>query len=151
MQTLSAIRPARRSPESPLGELLRLHRPRLLMVEDDRSLEPLVRRAARSLDPPVLVDWCDSAESARELLARRFYDVVLADYLLDGDDAGLALRGDCWELQPQAVFAMTSSYALEDYLHSVGRPGSPFLPKPFGLWECRRFLASLLRPGRGRP
>lgn len=135
---------------SSLTELLRLHSPRMLVVEDDRDLEPLVRRAASSLDPPVAVDWCRSADAARALLERRYYDVVLADYVLEGHDAGLALRADCWRLQPQAVFAMTSSYALQDYLHSVGRPGSPFLPKPFDLWSLRRFVASLLVREGGR-
>jgi len=134
-------------PQSPLHELVRLHGPRLLVVEDDWSLEPLVRRAAHSLSPPVAVDWCTSTASARERLAHQFYDIVLADYLLDGPEAGLALRGDCWRLQPQAIFAMTSSYPLDEYLHGVGRPGSPFLPKPFDLWSCRSFVASLLRDG----
>lgn len=136
---------------SSLTELLRLHTPRMLVVEDDHDLEPLVRRAAGSIDPAVNVDWCSSAEAARELLARRYYDVVLADYVLEGCDAGLALRADCWQLQPQAVFAMTSSYPLQDYLHSVGRPGSPFLPKPFDLWSLRRFVASLLVREGGQP
>jgi hypothetical protein len=39
---------------------------------------------------------------------------------------------------------MTSSYPLSDYLHSVGRPGSPFLAKPFDVWTCRQFVESLL-------
>lgn len=134
---------------STLPELLRLHGLRLLVVEDDRDLEPLVRRAAGSLSPPVAVDWCTSAEQARELLARRYYDAVLADYALEGENSGLALRADCWKHQPQAVFAMTSSYPLTDYLHSVGRAGCPFLPKPFDVWTCRRFVQSLLASERG--
>ena len=130
--------------ESSLPELLKLHGPRMLVVEDDRDLEPLVRRAVGSLSPPVAVDWCTSAEQARVLLASRYYDVVLADYVLEGNGAGLDLRSDCWTFQPQAVFAMTSSYPLTEYLHSVGRPGSPFLAKPFDVWRCRRFVSSLL-------
>lgn len=127
-----------------LPELLRLHGPRMLVVEDDRDLEPLVRRAAESIRPCVSVDWCTSVEQARCLLRIAYYDVVLADYQLEGEQAGLALRRDCWELQPQAVFAMTSAYPLPDYLHSVGHPGCPFLAKPFDVWTCRRFVSSLL-------
>jgi DNA-binding response OmpR family regulator len=126
-------------------ELLQLHQPRMLVVEDDWDLEPIVRRAVCSLDPPVAVDWCTSVEQAHERLLRRYYDVVLADYVLEGDRAGIALRSECWELQPQAVFAMTSSWPLAEYLHSIGRPGSPFLAKPFDVWRCRAFVAALLR------
>jgi DNA-binding NtrC family response regulator len=132
-----------------LPELLRLHGPRILVVEDDRDLEPLVRRSVGTLEPRVTVDWCTSAEQARRLLCVRYYDAVLADYQLEGTRAGLSLRSDCWELQPQATFAMTSSYPLSEYLHSVGRPGSPFLPKPFDAWACRDFIASLLEPDDG--
>jgi DNA-binding NtrC family response regulator len=130
-----------------LPELLHLHGPRILVVEDDRELEPLVRRAASGLEPAARIDWCTSTEQAHTLLAIRFYDAVLADWRLEGARAGIALRAECWQLQPQAVFAMTSSYPLSSYLHSVGRPGIPFLAKPFDLWRCREFLASLLEEG----
>jgi len=140
----SRRRASARSLADSLPELLRLHAPRMLVVEDDRELRPIVRRAAASMQPAVAVDWCASVEHARRLLRLRYYDVVLADYQLEGDAAGLALRSDCWELQPQAVFAMTSAYPLIEYLHSVGGPGCPFLQKPFDLWTCRRFVSSLL-------
>ena len=132
-----------------LPELLQLHGPRILLVEDDCELEPLVRRAAGALRPAVSIDWCTSTEQAHELLASRFYDAVIADWCLEGSHAGLELRVECWRLQPQAVFAMTSSYPLSTYLHSVGRPGIPFLAKPFDVWRCREFLASLLVSGEG--
>jgi DNA-binding NtrC family response regulator len=128
---------------------MHLHGRRILVVEDDRDLEPLVRRAAASLRPPASVDWCTSTEQAQTLLATRFYDAVLADWRLEGAHAGLELRADCWHLQPQAVFAMTSSYPLSSYLHSVGRPGIPFLAKPFDLWSCREFLSSLIADNEG--
>lgn len=132
-----------------LPELLHLHGPRILVVEDDRELEPIVRRAAASLRPPAGVDWCTSTEEAQTLLSMRFYDAVIADWRLEGARAGLDLRIDCWNLQPQAVFAMTSSYPLSSYLHSVGRRGIPFLAKPFDLWRCRQFLESLLASEEG--
>jgi DNA-binding NtrC family response regulator len=132
-----------------LPELLHLHCPRILVVEDDRELEPLVRRAASGLRPAARIDWCTSTEQAHTLLSMRYYDAVLADWCLEGAHAGLALRVDCWHLQPQAVFAMTSSYPLSSYLYSVGRPGIPFLAKPFDLWRCREFLSSLLAGEKG--
>ena len=132
-----------------LPELVQLHGARILVVEDDRDLEPLVRRAAHTLLPPAAVDWCTSASHAHALLADRYYDAVIADWSLEGATAGLSLRAECWQLQPQAVFAMTSAYPLSRYLNSVGRPGIPFLAKPFDLWSCREFLSSLLAHEEG--
>jgi len=132
-----------------LPELLHLHGPRLLVVEDDRELEPLVRRAADALRPPARVDWCTSTEQAHGLLETGFYDAVLADWNLEGGTVGFALRTDCWQFQPQAVFAMTSSYPLSRYLHSVGGAGIPFLAKPFDFGRCLDFLTSLLSSEEG--
>src|SRR5687767_5372987 len=101
-----------------LPELVSLHGARILVVEDDRELEALVRRAAHTLVPPASVDWCTSAAQAHALLASRYYDVVIADWSIDGAAAGLSLRVECWQLQPQAMFAMTSAYPLSNYLHS---------------------------------
>ena len=78
-----------------LPELLHLHGPRILVVEDDRELEPLVRRAASFLRPAARIDWCTSTEQAHTLLSMRFYDAVLADWRLEGAHAGLELRVDC--------------------------------------------------------
>jgi DNA-binding NtrC family response regulator len=138
--------PTRRSPAiaSWLPELLQLHGPLILVVEDDRDLEPLVRRAAASLVPRVSIDWCTSADTAHELLKRHFYDAVIADWQFERARAGLSLRADCWRYQPQAVFALTSAYPFDRYLQVVGQRGIPFLAKPFDLWRCREFLASLV-------
>lgn len=131
--------------------LRRPERPRMLVVEDDRELEPLVRRTLTALETPVDIDWCCATSLAYGYLAREFYDLVLVDYLLEGSRAGITLRSACWELQPQAVFAMTSSYPLPEYLRSVGRPGTPFLPKPFGTRELRTFVLSLLEESGSPP
>ncbi len=135
--------------ESWLPELADLHGPRILVVEDDRELEPLVRRAAGTLAPPVAVDWCTNTEAAHDLLATGFYDAVISDWRLDGDLSGIALRSECFELQPQAVFAMTSAYPLSRYLYSVGGRATPFLAKPFDLVRCRKFLRSLITSEEG--
>jgi DNA-binding response OmpR family regulator len=122
------------------------HEPRMLVVEDDRDLEPVMRRVIRSIRPDVTVDWVSDARSARSLLGIHFYDVVLVDQCLGEDGSGLSLRARCWEIQPQAIFAVMSAWPLSDYLHSVGGAGTPFLRKPFALVDCRAFLRALLRP-----
>jgi len=82
-----------------LPERVLLHGARILVVEDDRELEPLVRRAALTMVPPAAVDWCTSARHAHELLTTRYYDAVIADFCLEGSAAGLSLRAECWQLQ----------------------------------------------------
>lgn len=122
------------------------HEPRMLVVEDDLDLEPVLRRLVASIRKDVTVDWARDARSARELLAIHFYDAVLVDQCLGEEGSGLGLRACCWESQPQAIFAVMSAWPLSDYLHSVGGAGTPFLRKPFALAECRALLRSLLRP-----
>ena len=124
------------------------HEPRMLVVEDDRDLEPVVRRVVDSIRSDVAVDWVGDAQSARGLLDEHYYDVVLVDQCLGEEGSGLSLRTRCWEKQPQAIFAVMSAWPLSDYLHSVGGAGTPFLRKPFALPECRSFLRALLRPIR---
>lgn len=142
---------ASQRPHPSMSPAERLRPRRMLVVEDDRDLEPLVRRAMAALDPPVEVDWCSATPLAYGYLARGFYDLVLVDYLLEGSRAGITLRSACWELQPQAVFAMTSCYPLTEYLRSVGRPGTPFLPKPFGARQLSGFVLSLLGEAEPSP
>jgi len=124
------------------------HEPRMLVVEDDRDLEPVIRRVVHSIRDDVSVDWATGTRAARRLLASRFYDIVLVDQCLGDESSGLRLRGQCWEKQPQAIFAAMSAWPLSDYLHSVGGAGTPFLRKPFTLSECRTFLRSMLRSPR---
>jgi len=124
------------------------HEARMLVVEDDLDLEPVMRRVVRSIRPEVTVDWVGDAQSARSLLGIHFYDVVLVDQCLGEEGSGLGLRARCWESQPQAIFAVMSAWPLSDYLHSVGGAGTPFLRKPFALADCRAFLRALLRPLR---
>jgi len=127
------------------------HEPRMLVVEDDSDLEPVLRRLLDSIRPEVALDWARDARSAREFLDAYFYDVVLVDQALGEGGSGLGLRPLCWERQPQAIFAVMSAWPLSDYLHSVGGAGTPFLHKPFAVGECRAFLSALLRtPQRTR-
>jgi len=125
------------------------HEPRMLVVEDDLDLEPVIRRLAHAIRPDVTIDWVGDAQSARALLQEHCYDAVLVDQCLGEEGSGLGLRSRCWESQPQAIFAVMSAWPLSDYLHSVGGAGTPFLRKPFALAECRAFLRSLLRARRG--
>ncbi len=117
--------------------------PRLLVVEDDKDLMTFLRRIAFRVEPDLAVDWAGSVADARKLMHRQPYDLVLADYVLDTHESGLVLRSWLERRYPQVGFAMMSAYPIGDYLAYSG-PGCPFLPKPFTVKECRRFLSQTL-------
>jgi hypothetical protein len=43
----------------------RIRSPRILVVEDDPAIIPLVTRALVQLDPDIVLDWAFNAEDAR--------------------------------------------------------------------------------------
>ena len=124
--------------------VLRIRRPRVLVVEDDVDLGTVVRRTIRSLDPDLAVDWCTSAEEARHYLKQHEYDVVLTDFMLEGRQSGLTLRDAVRRHQPHASFAVMSSLPVGDFLRAVRGAPCPFLAKPFAVAELRSFLDGLL-------
>lgn len=117
----------------------RLLSPRLLVVEDDPQMIPLLTRALRLLDPDIQLDWATSAKEGRGALASGHYDAVLADFVLEDSDSGFSLYEDSRTLQPDARFAMMSALPISPPEQSCG-----LLRKPFDVLECRRFLEGLL-------
>ena len=121
-------------------------RPRMLVVEDDLDLQPVVWRAAYSIDPLLIVDWATSAGSARRRLESRRYVLVLADYLLAEGSSGLRVAR--WARPASGRFAMMSAFPVRDEMVGCGLAGCPFLPKPFSLRQLRGFLLGLLPASR---
>lgn len=120
--------------------LLRIHRPRLLVVEDDPDMWRLIERAAREANPEVLIHWTTDAEGARSALECFEFDAVLADFMLENSQSGWWLLGECRRLQPRARIALSSSLPLR----APGAVGCPFLQKPFGIEQCRSFVTQLI-------
>ena len=116
----------------------RLRSPRLLVIEDDPSIIPLLTRALIQLDPDIVLDWACNADEGRSALASCDYDAVLADFMLADSESGLALYEDCQALQPDACFAMMSALPIR-----LPERRFRFLRKPFDVDDCRRFLADL--------
>ncbi|MCR9095486.1 MAG: hypothetical protein NXI30_14795 [bacterium] len=117
----------------------RLRSPRMLVIEDDPMVIPLIARALHQLDPDVVLDWARDAEEGRSALASADYYAVLADFMLADSESGYSLLGSCRFLQPAARFAMMSALPISTPQHAFG-----FLRKPFGVKECEAFLADLL-------
>ena len=117
---------------------------RVLVIEDDVELMNIFVRTAKILDSEIQVDWAVDVESAIDRIRRRPYRLVLADYYLKGSKRGIAVRDSCTEFQPDAVFAMMSSMALEEMLRIVSNEDVRLLRKPFTTSECFEFLGAAL-------
>jgi len=118
---------------------------RLLVVDDDRELLPIVRRAARLVLHDLQVDCAPTAEEARSLLSGRAYDVVLLDYYLDGDERGVDLVRLARRSQRDAVIAMMSSTGVRGLLDRTRHDRRlKLLPKPFTAAVVHHFLHDAL-------
>lgn len=120
--------------------LLRLHRPRILIVEDDVDMWKLIERAVHAANPDVEIHWASDAEGARQALHRYAFDAVLADFMLEDSSSGWTILSESRRLQPDARVAMASSMPLRP----PGAEGCPFLQKPFDIARCAEFVNRLL-------
>lgn len=119
-------------------------RRRVLIVEDDAELWPVIERYSMRAQQGMQLEFAGSAEEAEQRLASgAHYDVVLADYRLPGERDGKKVLERADALQPWARVAMMSSQ------RGVTPWGIPFLPKPFTAKSYQRFLRELL--GWGDP
>lgn len=124
---------------------------RMLVVEDDLELKPIIESVAHHVAANLRVHWAADVAQAERLLRAERFRVVLADYLLPGLRSGLSLRYECQRLQRNARFAMISATPIRDYLRIAGSDAMPFLAKPFSLGALREFLETLLRETDGGP
>ncbi|HEX8694359.1 MAG TPA: sigma-54 dependent transcriptional regulator [Longimicrobium sp.] len=102
---------------------------RILVVEDEMTL----RESCVSVleHEGFDVAGCGRGEEARELLARRAFDVVLLDLYMGGVD-GMELLRTCLEKSPDTlVVVMTGNPTVESSLAALRAGAWDYLPKPF--------------------
>jgi CheY-like chemotaxis protein len=109
---------------------------RLLVVEDDVSLQPLVGSMVKKLNPNSEIDWVTSYDEALEKLETN-YDLVLADVNLGEGKDGTDLAQTCLarRIPGQFVF-MTGVSGFESEI--------PTLEKPFRFQSFEEKLAPYL-------
>jgi len=131
---------------------LELHAPaspayrRILLVEDDPELLPIIRHGARSLPGKAEIDWAPGIADGLHRLWAHPYDLVLVDYLLAETTTGLVLARWCARHTSSRI-ALMSAFPVAPELARAGLGTCPFLPKPFSLRRLRGFLRALLEPG----
>lgn len=112
---------------------------RLLLVEDDDLVQRCVRRYLRTSTD---LTMARNAEDARELVAERPFDVIVADLSLP-DGNGLAVLDDAARRLPAAKLVLYSGFEPPPAASEALRAGrlSAFLRKPEGLTD----LVALVR------
>jgi two-component system response regulator PilR (NtrC family) len=118
----------------------------VLVLEDDRDLEPVFRAALRRIGRGIRLDWATGSGAAIALLNRISYDVVVADEML-AEGSGLEAKRWLESYKPAMPFAMVSAAPLVKELARKEGGTVPFLPKPFSLDELHRLLVRLLHNG----
>ncbi|HZQ03318.1 MAG TPA: response regulator transcription factor [Gaiellaceae bacterium] len=120
---------------------------RALVVEDDRKLGPLLRRALGERGGAA--DLARTGEDALWMAQARSYDAIVLDVMLpdlDGFETCTRLREHgVWT----PVLLLTARDAVEDRVYGLDCGADDYLTKPFSIAELRARLRALVR--RGRP
>jgi DNA-binding NtrC family response regulator len=130
----------------------RASRIKVLVIEDDACLEPVLTGTLQAIDRNVEVYWTDSALEALMAIdaAKRDkvegFDLVVSDIFLPGDITGLDLWRACYEHYPETPFLLTSGMSVDRFLRSIpdNMSAPAYLAKPFYAGECRQLVEGLL-------
>ena len=114
---------------------------RILLIEDDRSLQVALRYLLEDLGYELVVA-ADHAQ-ARAAICDGPYDAAIVDYFLDNNPSSdlIAQLRKCCPATP--VVCSTAAFAERVNLDAALRPNA-FLFKPFGPGELRATLDALM-------
>lgn len=132
----------------------RLSPARVLVVEDDDCLTPLIERAVFDLEGEPEIHWAVSLEEAvakfihsADVLQKEPFDLIIADIFLEGPGTGLDLFKVIHGTYPKIPFLVTSSIPYEQVLANVPPQythNMSYLRKPFLFAQCKEQIGNLL-------
>lgn len=126
---------------------------KILVVEDDPTLKPILTRFIYQIDPDIHVDWLDSADeclqwkgAGAQLGPWNAYDLVLADIYTPGDTGGLDVLKFFHDHAPQTPVVMMSTVSMMEFFQKIGNEEllPSFLAKPLDPTECNALISGLL-------
>ena len=118
---------------------------RVLVVEDDAKLGPLLRRGLG--DRGSAADLAATGEEALWMAQAHQYDAIVLDLMLPGLDGFQT----CTRLRDAGVWApvlmLTARDAVEDRIRGLDSGADDYLTKPFSIAELRARLRAIVRRG----
>ena len=121
---------------------------KLLIVEDDRMLSVLVRRALT--EEGHTVDAAADGESAEALAFVNDYDAIILDVMLPGKSGLQVLQQLRREGRVTPTLILTGRRDKQDVVRGLDLGADDYLTKPFDLDELKARVRALLRRGRHR-
>ena len=131
---------------------------RVLLVEDDLSLEQMFDAVFHDIDPEIEVEWVTSAEEALKRIEHATmtrqgglpFDLLVIDIFLDGVLNGADLWKQCHRRfpgMPAVVISALPWYRFHEFIET--RQDRPrYIEKPLRLNECRQTLRQMIYRAR---
>jgi DNA-binding response OmpR family regulator len=128
-----------------------MDRPRVLIVEDDREMAGLIKRALEG-DSEIEADVIETSQAALETVAMKAPDLIIVDPktpLASGADAWPALRSSA-DGHEIPIVVLTSGESSEERIMALDLGADDCVTKPFSVRELRARVRAILRRGAGR-
>lgn len=116
---------------------------RILIVEDDRDMNSVVSR--HLLSSGYDVDSCSDAETAKRLIKKQYYDVIVLDIMLPGESGLDVVRWMRREGINTSTLFLTALDAVEDRIAGLDAGADDYMTKPFSLEELSARVRALSR------
>jgi len=118
---------------------------KLLVVEDDRMLLELIRRAL--IEDGFAVDIASDGEQAEPLAFMNDYDAIILDLVLPGKSGLQLLQQMRREGRTTPTLILTGRRAKHDVVRGLDIGADDYLTKPFDLDELKARIRALVRRG----
>lgn len=117
---------------------------RILLVEDDPTVGPLIKEHLSSLGPEFQIERAQSGEDALKQIESSPYDLVVTDNRMPGI-SGLELIGTLKGKAPNTLTILITAYGSEELEREARRLNVyRYLTKPFALGELSRVIKDAL-------
>jgi DNA-binding response OmpR family regulator len=116
---------------------------RILVVEDERKIADLVRKALEATG--FVVETCGHGDEALAWVLRSAFDALVLDIMIPGRDGLSVLRQLRAAGNPTPVLLLTARSSLDERIEGLNLGADDYLPKPFYTEELVARLNAILR------
>lgn len=121
---------------------------RILVVEDQKDLNEIIVRKLK--DEHFSVDFCYSADDAKDFLACAQYSGIVLDIMLPGSLTGLGLLKEMRAAgDTTPVLLLTALGTVSDRVSGLNAGADDYLAKPFDFEELIARIRAITRRGSG--